>query len=191
MARVLLNHHRRQPGPRLSRAVVATLVATAMTLLAAPPGQASGVQPPPQVIGVDSLGACTLSGTVTFSPSLTAVPKNTSVTIIVGGSCLGLITSPHVDANYGAGSILMSCEAGAGTVTAAEMFSTGAPPAPSGTGFLVAGPGTIEITIVSGAFIGVVTLVWANPVATAICPVAGSGTNPIPVTGAMVFQYGA
>jgi hypothetical protein len=191
MARELLTHHRERA--RVSwrtRILLAAVVVTALCLSSTGPAAAStGIQPPSEA-GLNSLGVCTLSGTVTFNPSLHAVPATGSVNIGVGGNCLGLNTSPTVNAGYGASFVTLSCEAGVGTVTASEMFSTGAPPAPGGSGFLVAGPGTIEITVSANLFTAVLVLAWTNPVATATCPVSGSGTNPIPVTGTMVFEYG-
>lgn len=191
MARELLTHHRlRAVVSRRLRILLTAMMVSAFCLSTTGAAAASTGSQPPSEAGVGSVGVCTLSGTVTFNPSLHAVPATGSVNIGVGGNCLGLNTSPTVTAGYGASFVTLSCEAGAGTVTASEMFSTGAPPAPGGSGFLVVGPGTIEITVTANLFTAVLVLAWTNPVATATCPVSGSGINPIPVTGTMVFEYG-
>lgn len=172
---------------RLARAA-----AVAAALLASPALTASAAPPPIPTAGPFAAGACAFAGTLTehFTPAVSTSPSNVTVTITGSGTCAGSPGVGSLTINV-SGTVLLSCEAGFGSLAGPLTFSGALPPIIQATGSYAGGPGTVHLVLVdllsTTHFVAVANLAW-SPTAVAAC--ATAGTTSTPLTGALAYAYG-
>ena len=140
----------------------------------------------------DAAVVCTVSGTLTFSAPLTAVPGSNAVSFNLSGPCIGTTSTPNF-LNGGPGGGILSCEGGEATsFQVAASSSNGVLPPAAATAVAVAGPDTLAVDLTSlplgsSGVEGAIALAWSSPLTIASC--ATGGVTSVPVTGAATLLY--